>query len=109
MRSSRARYVHGSFHQAVVSHALSLQWLKARGTTLGADNGIGVAAAFAVLEDPAAVHGPLECLFTADEEDDFFGVENLPPAPFLRSSILLNLDSEQEHVFDHSPVFRSSF
>ena len=75
-----------------------VQFLKARGTTLGADNGIGVAAALAVLEDPSAVHGPLETLFTADEEDDFFGVDNLGPAPFLQAKILLNLDSEQECV-----------
>ncbi len=52
-------------------------WVAARGTTLGADNGIGVAAALAILEDPEAVHGPLELLFTVDEEEGMCGARGL--------------------------------
>lgn len=65
------------------------------GTTLGADNGIGVATALAVLLDPSLVHGPLECLFTVDEETGLTGAHALSKG-FLESRILLNLDSEEE-------------
>lgn len=70
-------------------------WVTADGTTLGADDGIGVAAILAVLEDETLVHGPIEALFTATEEtgmDGAFGLE----AGLLRGDILLNLDSESE-------------
>jgi dipeptidase D len=73
-------------------------WVKARGTTLGADDGIGVAMIMAVLQDNSLAHGPLEALFTVDEEDGFTGVYGLQPGA-LRGTILLNLDSEQEGVF----------
>ncbi len=69
--------------------------LRANGTTLGADNGIGVAAALAVAEDPSLQHGPLEMLFTIDEETGLTGAQHLEPG-FVRSRILLNLDSEEE-------------
>jgi dipeptidase D len=69
--------------------------LRANGTTLGADNGIGVAAALALAEDPSLEHGPLELLFTTDEETGLTGAQRLDPG-FLRSRILLNLDSEEE-------------
>jgi dipeptidase D len=72
-------------------------WLKARGTTLGADNGVGLAACLAVLEDPALVLGPIECLFTADEETTMSGAEFLP-SDSLRASLLLNVDSEEERA-----------
>jgi dipeptidase D len=71
------------------------EWVKAKGTTLGADNGIGVATALAVLEDKNLVHGPLECLFTLDEETGLTGASSLKPG-FLKSQILINLDSEEE-------------
>ncbi len=71
------------------------EWVKAKGTTLGADNGIGVAAALAVLEDNTLVHGPIECLFTLDEETGLTGAMNLD-STVLQASILLNLDSEEE-------------
>lgn len=71
------------------------EWVKAKGTTLGADNGIGVATALAVLEDKNLVHGPIECLFTLDEETGLTGASNLKPG-FLKSDILINLDSEEE-------------
>ncbi len=70
-------------------------WVKADGTTLGADNGIGVAAQLAVLADPALVHGPIECLITVDEETGLSGAFALQP-DFLTGKILLNLDSEDE-------------
>jgi len=70
-------------------------WVTARGTTLGADNGMGVAAAMAVLEDKTLVHGPVEALITMDEETGMTGAENLK-AGVLDGDILINLDSEDE-------------
>lgn len=67
----------------------------ARDTTLGADNGIGVAAILAVLEDPSLKHGPIEALFTVDEEQGMDGAFGLEPG-FLKGEILLNLDTEEE-------------
>lgn len=71
--------------------------IRARGTTLGADNGIGVAAALAVAEDPDGRHGPLEILLTVDEETGLTGAFNLDPT-MVRGRLLLNLDSEDEGV-----------
>ena len=71
------------------------EWVKACGTTLGADNGMGVAAIMAVLEDNTLKHGPLEALITADEETGMYGAFGLE-ADTLRGKILLNLDSEEE-------------
>ncbi|HDL19119.1 MAG TPA: aminoacyl-histidine dipeptidase [Bacteroidetes bacterium] len=73
-------------------------WLYAQGTTLGADNGIGVAAALALGEDPSVVHGPLELLFTIDEETGLTGAARLKP-DFLKGEVFLNLDSEEEGIF----------
>ena len=70
-------------------------WVKARGTTLGADNGIGMAAAMAVLESKGLQHGPVEALFTIDEERSMVGAEELNPG-WLKGNILLNLDTEEE-------------
>ncbi len=70
-------------------------WLKAKGTTLGADNGIGAAAAMAVLEATDITHGPIEALFTIDEETGMTGANELKPG-LLKGDILLNLDSEDE-------------
>ena len=69
------------------------EWVRAKGTTLGADNGIGVAAIMAVMEDKTLKHGPVEALITADEETGMFGANGLP-AGELNGEILLNLDSE---------------
>jgi len=71
------------------------EWVKATGTTLGADNGIGVAAALAIMEAKELVHGPLEALFTTDEETGMTGAFGLKP-DFLKGDILMNLDSEDE-------------
>ena len=70
-------------------------WVKAEGTTLGADCGIGIAASLAILTDPKIEHGPIECLFTVDEETGLTGAFALQP-DFLSGKILLNLDSEDE-------------
>lgn len=71
------------------------EWLKAKGTTLGADNGIGVATELAILADDSIQHGPLECLFTVDEETGLTGAFALKEG-FMNGDILLNLDSEDE-------------
>jgi len=70
-------------------------WVKATDTTLGADDGIGVAAMLAIMEPGNLVHGPLEFLFTIDEETGLSGAEGLQPG-FLNGRILLNLDSEDD-------------
>jgi len=70
-------------------------WIKAKGTTLGADDGIGVAAQLAILEATDIAHGPIECLFTVDEETGLTGAFGLD-SKTLKSTILLNLDSEDE-------------
>jgi dipeptidase D len=70
-------------------------WLTADGTTLGADNGVGVAAALAVMESDNIAHGPLEFVFTIDEESGLTGASEFPPG-LLRSKYFLNLDGEEE-------------
>ena len=69
------------------------EWVRAKGTTLGADDGIGVAAIMAVMEAKDLKHGPVEALITADEETGMFGANGLPEN-ILNADILLNLDSE---------------
>ena len=69
------------------------EWVKAKGTTLGADNGLGVAAIMAVMEDKTLKHGPVEALITADEETGMYGANDLD-TEVLNGDILLNLDSE---------------
>ena len=69
------------------------EWVKAKGTTLGADNGLGVAAILAVMEAKDLKHGPVEALITADEETGMYGANDLPEK-MLQGDILLNLDSE---------------
>jgi len=71
------------------------EWVKAKGTTLGADDGIGIATQLAILNSNDIPHGPLECLFTIDEETGLTGAFGLKPG-FLEGTILLNLDSEDE-------------
>ena len=71
------------------------EWMKAKGTTLGADNGIGIATQLAVLAADDLQHGPLECLFTVDEETGLTGAFALKEG-FMDGDILINLDSEDE-------------
>lgn len=71
------------------------EWVRAKGTTLGADDGLGVAAILAVMEAKDLKHGPIEALITADEETGMYGANGLPGGE-LEGEILLNLDTEQE-------------
>lgn len=83
------------FEKDAIVPKIEGEWLKADGTTLGADDGIGVATALAILDANDIEHGPIECLFTVDEETGLSGAEALS-ADVLKSRILLNLDSEDE-------------
>jgi dipeptidase D len=74
------------------------EWVQADGTTLGADNGIGLAACLAVMEEKGLVHGPLEFLFTVEEETGLTGANKLEKG-VLKGKFLLNLDSEEEGTF----------
>ena len=74
------------------------EWIKADGTTLGADNGIGVAAALAIADDNTFEHGPLELLCTVDEETGLTGAYSLQPG-FVEGKMLLNLDAEEDGAF----------
>ena len=71
------------------------EWMRAKGTTLGADDGIGVALAMAILTDSTIKHGPIECLFTRDEETGLTGAFAIEPG-FMTGKYLINLDSEDE-------------
>lgn len=71
------------------------EWVKAKGTTLGADDGMAVATIMAVMEDDSLLHGPIEGFITADEETTMFGVNHMK-ADVLEGDILLNLDDETE-------------
>ena len=74
------------------------EWLRAKGTTLGSADGMGVATAMAVLEDNTLEHGPIEAIFTVDEETCMYGVNHLEKGT-LKGDILLNLDNETEGEF----------
>jgi dipeptidase D len=86
------------FNRDPIRLSRSDEWLTAEGTILGADNGIALALAMAVSEDPSIHHGPLDLLFTVDEESGLTGADRLDPA-IVRGRVLLNLDSEDEGVF----------
>lgn len=83
------------FHKDPIQTHIDGEWVKAKGTTLGADNGIGVAATMAVLESTKIPHGPIEALFTIDEETGMTGAFGLKEG-LLDGEILLNMDSEDE-------------
>ena len=74
------------------------EWLKAKGTTLGADDGIGCAMQMAVLANEDIEHGPIECVFTRDEETGLTGADGMQPG-FMTGDLLINLDSEDEGQF----------
>jgi len=86
------------FSQDPLKLIIDGEWIRADGTTLGADNGIGVCCALALMEDKSVKHPPLEMLFTVDEETGLTGADGLDP-DFVKSRILLNLDSEEEGAF----------
>jgi dipeptidase D len=83
------------FQKDPIETVIDGEWVRANGTTLGADNGIGVASAMAVLASKDIVHGPIEALFTIDEETGMTGVFGLEKG-LLKGDILMNLDSEDE-------------
>ncbi len=83
------------FERDPISTYIDGDWVRAKGTTLGADNGMGMAAIMAVLEDDTLRHGPIEALITMDEETGMDGAFGLK-AGELKGEILLNLDSEDE-------------
>jgi len=87
--------VNHDFEKDPIQPWIDGEWVKAKGTTLGADDGIGVAAQMAVLVSDDIKHGPIEALFTVDEETGLTGAFALKPG-FFDSKILLNLDSEDE-------------
>ena len=84
-----------NFDTDPIHWVLDGDWLKADGTTLGADNGVGASAALAVMESTDVAHGPLELVFTVNEENGLTGVSKFP-AGRLRSKYLFNLDNEEE-------------
>ena len=85
------------FDKQGIEMYLNGDWVRARGTTLGADNGLGVAAILAVLASKDIAHPPLEALFTLDEEQGLGGAKNLGRG-ILKGKLLLNLDTEEDHV-----------
>lgn len=85
------------FNDPIVTY-IDGEWLRAEGTTLGADDGIGCAMELALLDDNTISHGPIECLFTRDEETGLTGANGLK-GNLLRGNMLLNLDSEDEGLF----------
>jgi dipeptidase D len=86
------------FNKDAIQPYVDGEWLKAKGTTLGADDGMGVAIQLALLEAKDIEHGPVECLFTVDEETGLTGAFNLE-AGFMKGKMLMNLDSEDEGEF----------
>lgn len=83
------------FNTTPISAVVDGDWVRAEGTTLGADNGIGMAAALAILADKDLVHGPIDCLFTMDEETGMTGAFNIGDG-MIDGDMLLNLDSEDD-------------
>jgi dipeptidase D len=83
------------FDKDAIKTYIDGEWLTAEGTTLGADDGIGCAIELAILESTDIEHGPLECVFTRDEETGLSGAEGMKPG-FMTGDYLINLDSEDE-------------
>jgi dipeptidase D len=83
------------FDKDAIKTYIDGEWLTAEGTTLGADDGIGCAIELAILESNDIEHGPLECVFTRDEETGLSGAEGMKPG-FMSGDYLINLDSEDE-------------
>ncbi|HPS12884.1 MAG TPA: M20/M25/M40 family metallo-hydrolase, partial [Prolixibacteraceae bacterium] len=95
MVCEKDNHVVHNFDTDPIKPTIDGEWVRAEGTTLGADCGIGIAAEMAVLTDPSIKHGPIECLFTVDEETGLTGAFSLKKG-FISGDILINLDSEDE-------------
>ena len=83
------------FEKDAIQTYIDGEWLTAKGTTLGADDGIGDAIELAILESDDIEHGPIECVFTRDEETQLTGAMGMK-AGFMKGQMLINLDSEDE-------------
>ena len=83
------------FHKDAIQTYIDGEWLTAKGTTLGADDGIGCAIELAILDSDNIEHGPIECVFTRDEETSLTGAMGMK-AGFMKGEMLINLDSEDE-------------
>jgi len=83
------------FNKDAIQTYVDGDWMRAKGTTLGADDGIGCAMEMAILADDSIKHGPIECVFTRDEETGLTGAEGMQPG-FMTGKMLINLDSEDE-------------
>ena len=83
------------FHKDAIQTYVDGEWLTAKGTTLGADDGIGCAIELAILDSDDIEHGPLECVFTRDEETSLTGAMGMKEG-FMKGDMLINLDSEDE-------------
>lgn len=95
MVCEKNRDVDFDFSKDAIQTYVDGEWMKAKGTTLGADDGIGVAMEMALLESTDIMHGPLECVFTRDEETGLTGAEGMKP-DFMKGRLMVNLDSEDE-------------
>ncbi len=95
MVCEKNRDVDFDFDNDAIQTYVEGDWLKAKGTTLGADDGIGVAIEMAILQSTTIEHGPIECLFTRDEETGLTGALGLEKG-FINGKYLINLDSEDE-------------
>ncbi len=95
MVCEKNRDIEFDFSKDAIQTYIDGEWMKARGTTLGADDGIGVAMEMAILEATDIEHGPLECVFTRDEETGLTGAEGMK-SDFMTGRLLVNLDSEDE-------------
>jgi len=97
MVGEKEKNVFHNFEEDPIKPKIKQGWVMAGNTTLGADDGIGMAAQLVILENHQIEHGPVECLFTVDEESGMTGAKNLQPG-FFEGRILLNLDSEDEGI-----------
>ena len=98
MVCEKNREVEFDFEKDAIRTVVEGDWMRAEGTTLGADDGIGVAMELALLDASDIEHGPIECVFTRDEETGLSGAFGMKPG-FMSGDILLNLDSEDEGQF----------
>ncbi len=95
MVCEKNKNVNFNFETDAIQTYIDDEWMKAKGTTLGADDGIGVAMEMALLQSTDVEHGPIECVFTRDEETGLTGAFGMK-SDFMHGSYLINLDSEDE-------------